>query len=175
MEKIKKKFNELRDFLNQKIKQIRKDLFRIENKKIKEIGKNLLRLEKNFSKLKIYYDYDVIEYRGIADIKNLFDLSVDEDYWKPIKTNDDFNNNYIEYKIKEDKNKTLSIKEYLNMIRPYLSDINDHKTQAEWKVHSNTVIHYKSQEEWKIQLTMIINFISSKDSDEIRTMRTKSI
>ena len=160
MEKIKKKFNELRDFLNQKIKQIRKDLFRIEN---------------NLSKLKIYYDYDVIEYRGIADIKNLFDLSVDEDYWKPIKTNDDFNNNYIEYKIKEDKSKTLSIKEYLNMIRPYLSDINDHKTQAEWKVHSNTVIHYKSQEEWKIQLTMIINFISSKDSDEIRTMRTKSI
>ena len=61
------------------------------------------------------------------------------------------------------------------MITPYLSDIHDHKTQAEWKVHSNTVIHYKSQEEWKIQLTKIINFISSKDSDEIRTMLTKSI
>ena len=61
------------------------------------------------------------------------------------------------------------------MITPYLSDIHDHKTQAEWKVHSNTAIHYKSQEEWKIQLTKIINFISSKDSDEIRTMLTKSI
>ena len=45
------------------------------------------------------------------------------------------------------------------MIRPYLSDmIND----------------YKTEEEWKIQLSMTINFISSKDSDEIRTMHAKS-
>ena len=45
------------------------------------------------------------------------------------------------------------------MIRQYLSHtINDHKTQGEWK----------------IQLTMVINFISSKDSEEIRTMYTKS-
>ena len=45
------------------------------------------------------------------------------------------------------------------MIRPYLRDmINDHKTRREWK----------------IQLTMQINFISSKDSEETRTMYTKS-
>ena len=45
------------------------------------------------------------------------------------------------------------------MIRPHLRDrTNDHKTQGESK----------------IQLTMIINFISSRDSDEIRTMYTKS-
>ena len=45
------------------------------------------------------------------------------------------------------------------MIRPYLSDmINDHKTQGEWK----------------IQLTMSINFMFSKDSEETRTMHTKS-
>ena len=49
-------------------------------------------------------------------------------------------------------------KEYLDMIRPYLSDmINDHKTRREWK----------------IQLTMSINFISSKDSDETRNLHTK--
>ena len=53
----------------------------------------------------------------------------------------------------------MSPEEYLDIIRPYLSDvINDHKTQSEWK----------------IQLTMQINFISSKDSGEIRTMHTKS-
>ena len=58
-----------------------------------------------------------------------------------------FNNNYIEYESKGDKIKNLSPKEYLVIIRPYLSDmINDHKTQSEWK----------------IQLTMRINFISSK-------------
>ena len=45
------------------------------------------------------------------------------------------------------------------MIKPHWADItNDPETQGEWK----------------IQLTIIINFISSKDSDEIRTMRIKS-
>ena len=60
-----------------------------------------------------------------------------------------------------DKDKNLSIKEYIDIIRPYLSDIiSIHKTQGEWKVH----------------LTMAINFISSKeDSDETRTMHEKVI
>ena len=53
----------------------------------------------------------------------------------------------------------MSSEKYLDIIRPYLSDmINDHKTQSEWK----------------IQLTMQINFISSKDSEETCTMHTKS-
>ena len=63
-------------------------------------------------------------------------------------------------KAKETKIKIYHVKEYLDMIRPYLSDmINDHKT---WR------------RDWKIQLTMQINFISSKDSDETRTMYTES-
>ena len=68
-----------------------------------------------------------------------------------------------------DKNKNLSVKEYLDMIRPYLSDlINDHKTQGVWKVHSgNKIIDYKTQSEWKIQTTMSINLMSSKDSEKI--------
>ena len=103
-------------------------------------------------------------------------MSIDEDYYKPTKTNDDFNSKYIEYESEGDKNKTLSIKEYLNMIKPYLRDIIiNHKTQGDWKVHSgNEVINYKTQGEWKIQLKMVINFISSKDSDGIRTMCEKS-
>ena len=60
--------------------------------------------------------------------KKLFD-EVDKDYYKPIKTTSAFNNNYIEYESKEGKEKKLSPKEYLNMIKPYLSNmINDHKT-----------------------------------------------
>ena len=49
-------------------------------------------------------------------------------------------------KSRGDKDKTLSIKEYLNMIKLYLRNIiNDHKTQGEWKVYSgNTVIDYKT-------------------------------
>ena len=68
---------------------------------------------------------------------------------------------------------TLSILEYLNTIRTYLRDIiSYHKTQGKWKVYwGNTVIDYKTQREWKIQLSMGINFMSSKDSNEIRTMQ----
>ena len=71
--------------------------------------KIFLKLEKNISKLKKYYDYDDIEYRGIRDAKNLFDLSINEDYYKPIRINEAFNSNYIEYASKRDKDKTLSI------------------------------------------------------------------
>ena len=40
-------------------------------------------------------------------------------------------------KMKEIKEKNLSIKEYLNMIKPYLSDvINDHKTRGLVRSHS---------------------------------------
>ena len=64
--------------------------------------------------------------------------------------NSSFNDNYIEFESKGDKNKTLWIKKYFNMIKLYLRDIvDDHKTQGEWKT----------------ELTMKINFISSKDSD----------
>ena len=97
--------------------------------------KNLHELEKSYSKLKRYYDYYDIKYKRIRDVKNLFDLSIDKDYYKPIRTINVFdnnnNNNYIEYESEGDKDKILSIKEYLRMIRPYLSDlINDHKIQG---------------------------------------------
>ena len=108
----------------------------------------------------MYYgnDYHNTKYQGIRDIGNLFG-EVDEDYFKPIKTKSDFNGNFIEYESKGDKDKSLSSKEYLGMIRPYLRDmVNDHKTRREWK----------------IQLKMSINFISSKDSEETRIMYTKS-
>ena len=57
-----------------------------------------------------------------------------------------------------DKGKNLSIKEYLDMIRPYLSDIiNDHKTQGECRMHSsNTIIKDKTQGERKIQLILLL-------------------
>ena len=79
--------------------------------------KNLNELEKILFKLKKYYDNDDIEYRGINDVKNLFNQT-DADYYKPIKTTSVFDNknNYIEYESKGDKEKILSVKEYLDMI-----------------------------------------------------------
>ena len=144
IKKIRKEFNESRyKFFKLKIKEIRKNLYEIENErnpsesKIKEIERNLIELEENLSKTKKYYDYDDTEYKGIKNIRYLFDLSIDEDYYKPIIATGAFNSSHIQYESKGDKGKNLSIKEYLNMIKPYLSDIiNDHKTRGLVRYHS---------------------------------------
>ena len=40
--------------------------------------------------------------------------------------------NFIQYERNGEKDKTLSVKEYLDIIRPYLSNIiNDHKTKGD--------------------------------------------
>ena len=52
----------------------------------------------------------------------------------------------------------LTIEEYLDKIRPYLSGI---------------INYHKAQGEWKIQLTKAINFFSFKDSKEARAMHSK--
>ena len=144
IEKIRKELNESRyKFSKSKIKEIRRNLHEIENEKslfeskIKQIEENLLELEENLSRTKKYYDYDDIEYRGIRNVRDLFDFSIDEDYYKPIITRSDFNSSYIQYESKGDKGKNLSIKNYLNMVKPYLSDvINDHKTHGLVRYHS---------------------------------------
>ena len=163
IDEIREEIKELGHKLSRKeLKEIKKNLYETEHKKdrlkSKKTKKYLDKLEERIYKLNKYYDYDDVKYRGIRDIKDLFDLSIGEDYYKPIKVNSAFNNNYIQYESKGDK--ILTIEEYLSMIESYLVDmINDHKNQGEWK----------------IQLSAEINFISSKpDSDETRIMNTKS-
>ena len=80
-------------------------------------------------------------------------------YYKRVIKNKFWSNNYIEYKINNDRNRILSVEEYLDKISPYLRDIND----------------LKQSDTWKIQLTMTINFFSSEDdNDEERVMHLKS-
>ena len=45
------------------------------------------------------------------------------------------------------KHKDLLVKEYIDVIRPYLNDIiNNQKTHGRWKIHSgNTIIEHKTQ------------------------------
>ena len=69
-----------------------------------------------------------------------------------------FNNSYIQRESIGDKDKSLSDREYIDIIRTHLLDlINNHKTQGEWKIH----------------LTMTIIFFS-KDSNKTRTIHTKN-
>ena len=73
---------------------------------------------------------DTDKYRKIGSIRTLF-KKFDREYYKTIITNRGFDgreNNYIEHMSKGDKYENLSLKEYLNVRRPYLRDlINEHK------------------------------------------------
>ena len=114
--------------------------------------RNLCRLKKEVKRIK-----DII----FKNIKNLFEKEKEEDnYQKPVRVNNFQSNNHIEYKSNGDRNKILSVDEYLNKLRPYLKDIKN---------------DLKKSGPQKIQLTIAINFISSiDDSDEERVMHSKS-
>ena len=83
-----------------------------------------------------------------------------KNHYKPVRVNNFWSNNYIEYKSNGDKNKILSVEKYLNKIRPYLKGV---------------INNLKKSGPWKIQLTITINFVSSEDdNDEESVMHSKS-
>ena len=65
----------------------------------------------------------LIKDRIITDIRTLVEQEKEEDYYKPKRVDNLWNNNYIDYGSKGDKNRVLLLKEYLNRIKPYLRDI----------------------------------------------------
>ena len=83
----------------------------------------------------------------------------DEDYDKQVRVDNLWSINYTEYESNSNRNKTLTVEEYLNKIRQYLKDI---------------INDIKKSDAWKIQLTIATNFISSKDNDEEHVMHSKS-
>ena len=89
----------------------------------------------------------LIKDRAIRDIRTLFEQEKDKYYYKPKRASNFWNNNYIRYKSNGDKNRNLSLDEYLNKIKPYLSNI---------------VIDLKNSYTQKIQLTMAINLFLQK-------------
>ena len=93
--------------------------------KIPKNIRNLIRLEKDRN----------IKDRVLRNIRILSE-SDKEDYDKPIRTGNAFNSNYIEYESNGDKDKTLSVKEYLHETKPHLDNlIDNHKTQGECKIN----------------------------------------
>ena len=91
-------------------------------------------------------------------MRDLFKLSINEDYYKPTLAKSGYNNNYAQYESKGGK--ILTLKEYLALIEQYLREL---------------INYYKNKGEWKVQLIADINFISLKPvSDETRSMYKKS-
>ena len=82
----------------------------------------------------------------IRDVRTL--LKQKDDYYKPIRKVNFWNNSYIKYESSGDRNESLSVKEYLDKIKPYLRDI---------------ISNLQKSDAWKIQLAIAISFISSKD------------
>ena len=63
----------------------------------------------------------------------------------------------MEYESSGDKNRNLSLDEYLNKIKLYLR---------------NKIIDIYNYDAWKTQLTIAINFIYSKDAEEEHVMQS---
>ena len=144
------------------LKEIKKSFYNIEKRKqfnSKRTNKYLDELDKKILKLDRYpQDYDDYEYKGVKDVRDLFKLSINEDYYKPTLAKNGYDNNYAQYESKGDK--ILTLEEYLALIEQYLRELID---------------YYKNKGEWKVQLIADINFISLKPgSDETRVMYTKS-
>ena len=136
------------------IKDIR-NLFRLKKEQIGTAIKDI----KNRFRLKKWVKG--IKHVALRNIKNLFAYEKEnENYYKPVSVNKFWSNNYIKYKSNADKNRILSVEEYLYKIRPYLWDIINYLKQSDTR---------------KIQLKITINFISSKDdNDEENAMHSKS-
>ena len=124
--------------------------------KTEDFFKNLKEDLKKFKKYR--YNTEDIDYKEIKEIENLFNKISEEDYYGPIKIRDSFDDDYIEYESRGDKDNNLSLEEYFNIIRLYLRDMID---------------NYEAHNEWKIQLIMKINYISSLDINDTRIMHTK--
>ena len=105
-----------------KRKEIKKSLMKPSKKKI---------LESIIKEIKeIFYDPITNRDEKIEEIKKktLYDpknnlIKPKEDNYKPTRIGNAFSSNYIEYKSNGDKDKTLSIKNYLAETKPNLSDI----------------------------------------------------
>ena len=71
----------------------------------------------NFSKLG--KENEAIKDRINSDAKKKKKEQEKKDYYKVVRADNFWSNNYIEYESNGDTNKTILIEEYLNKIRPY--------------------------------------------------------
>ena len=74
-------------------------------------------------------------------------IEQEEDYYKPVRVRNFRNNNYTEYESNGNRNKNLSIEEFLDTIKPYLKDI---------------INDLKKSDICKIQVTIEINLFLLK-------------
>ena len=107
-----------------------------------------------------YSNYDDLDSFGKRDMENFFININDADYYKPTLVKSSFNNSYENYAIRGNRDKKLSVKQYLTKIMPHLTDLINGKKN--------------NDNEQKIQLSMDINFMCVTDKEKTRTFHEKS-
>ena len=133
------------------IKDIR-ILFRLKKEQNYTAVKDIINLFRQEEKTK------VIKNRILRDAKNLSKNEKDENYYKPVRVNNLWSNNYIEYESNGNKIKRYKLKN-LNKVSPHLKDV--------------IINNLKKSSTWKIQLTITNNYISSIDNDKERVIHSK--
>ena len=113
-------------------KEIKDKLYEIEHQEhlSEENDEYLRKLVTILNDKKIHgpHDRDDLDYYGILDIEILLRKISEEDCYIPILVKSSFKDNYKYYESKGDKEKRLSVKQYLTKIPPYLYDlINDQR------------------------------------------------
>ena len=145
--KIKEKINKIRILLTklgnivttEESNSIRKKLHELE-KQTKFPRRQREEAHRYLSDLIVYLNKKV-KYRftdfhdqtffGIGDIEKLYEYFDDNsEYYKPMLIASSFHNNYTEYEIRDDKNKNLSLKQYIFKITPQLIDLINEKMNS---------------------------------------------
>ena len=173
IKEVRKLFNEVRSNLSrEETKRIRKRLYKKEvvynflkekeqegslTNKQKNVLKNIDRYLKNFKKyLEKLQKYQHNITYGLDYLLNEVN---EEDYYEPKEIKSAFDDSYVLYESRGDKDNAIAIYDYFDKIKPYLNDMID---------------DYKSKGEWKIQIIMRMIFVSFVDRNETQVMHTKS-
>ena len=171
---IKTTINNIREKLNilgskilkNKSKRMRKTIYLkekvinsddLDDSDIENISALLNNLEKYLLKESRHYDHDS-KYKGIENIRYLFDENENKYYYKPKLINTAFKNNYLQYQTGSDGNKIFSPNRYFEMVEPNLFKlINKHKNNN-----------------WKIQLTIKMIFTPIHDYNDKQPLYVKT-
>ena len=97
----------------------------------------------------MHVDYDGLQYQGITDIKNTYNYIDINNHYNPELIASAYDKNYENYRINGDKNKELSLNDYLNTIRP----------------NTNELITNKIINKNKVQLAVSITFLNYTNND----------
>ena len=128
-DKIKSKISDIRLILSRlgnivtkkDRKKTKKELYETEKKQNfldnekEKIYDHLVKLANTLDKEEEYKhsDHDELDYFGIRELENLFGDTDNDDYYKPVLVRSSFKNNYKQYESRGDKDKILSVKQYL--------------------------------------------------------------